>query len=61
MTIHLITFASTLLKIGGESLDEYYLNTGTLTENTNYINMCRTQIRVRLHDSVDYLDQCIII
>ena len=44
----------TLLKIGGESLDEYYLNTGTLTENTNYINMCRTQIRVQLDDSVDY-------
>ena len=44
----------TLLKIGGESLDEYYLSTGTLTENTNYINLCRTQVKVRLDSSVDY-------
>lgn len=44
----------TLLKCGGECLDEYYLTTGTLTENTNYINMCRTQVRVRLNSSVDY-------
>lgn len=44
----------TLLKIGGESLDEYYLNTGTLTENTNYINLCRTQVKVRLDGSVEY-------
>ncbi|MGN0310981.1 MAG: fucose isomerase [Bacteroides sp.] len=44
----------TLLKIGGESLDEYYLNTGTLTENTNYINLCRTQVKVRLDGSVNY-------
>lgn len=44
----------TLLKIGGESLDEYYLNTGTLTENTNYINLCRTQVKVRLDGSTDY-------
>lgn len=44
----------TLLKIGGESLDEYFLSTGTLTENTNYINLCRTQVKVRLDSSVDY-------
>lgn len=44
----------TLLKIGGESLDEFYLNTGTLTENTNYINLCRTQVKVRLDGPVDY-------
>lgn len=44
----------TLLKCGGECLDEYYLTTGTLTENTNYINMCRTQVRVRLNSSVNY-------
>lgn len=47
----------TLLKIGGESLDEYYLSTGTLTENTNYINLCRTQVKVRLDSSVDYFFQ----
>ena len=34
----------TIVKCGGECLDEYYLSTGTLTENTNYINMCRTQV-----------------
>ena len=44
----------TLVKCGSESLDEYYLTTGTLTENTNYINMCRTQVRVRLNSSADY-------
>mgnify|MGYP000046057134 CR=1 FL=1 len=35
----------TIIKCGGECLDEYYLSTGTLSENTNYINMCRTQVR----------------
>ena len=44
----------TLLKCGGECLDEYYLSTGTLTENTNYINMCRTQVRVHLNTSSGY-------
>lgn len=44
----------TLVKCGSESLDEYYLTTGTLTENTNYINMCRTQVRVRLNSPADY-------
>ena len=44
----------TILKCGGECLDEYYLSTGTLTENTNYINMCRTQVRVKLDTSADY-------
>ena len=44
----------TLVKCGGECLDEYYLTTGTLTENTNYLNMCRTQVRVRLNSPADY-------
>ena len=44
----------TIVKCGGECLDEYYLSTGTLTENTNYINMCRTQVRVRMDTPVDY-------
>ena len=44
----------TLVKCGSEALDEYYLATGTLTENTNYINMCRTQARIRLNSPVDY-------
>lgn len=44
----------TIVKCGSECLDEYYVTTGTLTENTNYINMCRTQVRVRLDTSSDY-------
>lgn len=44
----------TILRCGGECLDEYYLTTGVLTENTNFINMCRTQIRVKLNSSSDY-------
>ena len=44
----------TIVKCGSECLDEYYLSTGTLTENTNYINMCRTQVRVKLHSSAEY-------
>ena len=44
----------TLLKCGGECLDEYYLSTGRLTENTNYINLCRTQVRIRLDTTVYY-------
>lgn len=44
----------TIVKCGGECLDEYYLSTGTLTENTNYINMCRTQVRIRLNTPVSY-------
>ena len=44
----------TLVKCGGECLDEYYLSTGTLTENTNYINMCRTQVRIHLNSPADY-------
>lgn len=44
----------TLVKCGGECLDEYYLTTGTLTENTNYINLCRTQARIRLNTPAGY-------
>lgn len=38
----------------GECLDEYYLGTGTLTENTNYINMCRTQVRIKMNAPAEY-------
>ena len=44
----------TIIKCGGECLDEYYLSTGTLTENTNYINMCRTQVRIRMNTPAEY-------
>lgn len=44
----------TIVKCGGESLDEYYLGAGTLTENPNYINMCRTQARIKMEGSPEY-------
>jgi len=44
----------TLVKCGGECLDEYYLSTGMLTENTNYINMCRTQVRIKIDTPAEY-------
>ena len=44
----------TIIKCGGECLDEYYLSTGTLSENTNYINMCRTQARIRMNTPAEY-------
>lgn len=44
----------TVVKCGGECLDEYYLSTGTLLENTNYINMCRTQARIKMNTPAEY-------
>ena len=44
----------TIVKCGGECLDEYYLGTGTLIENTNYINMCRTQVRIKMNAPAGY-------
>ena len=44
----------TIVKCGGECLDEYYLGTGTLIENTNYINMCRTQVRRKMNAPAEY-------
>ncbi|WP_025068921.1 fucose isomerase [Bacteroides gallinarum] len=44
----------TVVKCGGECLDEYYLSTGTLVENTNYINMCRTQARIKMNTPAEY-------
>lgn len=44
----------TLIKCSGECLDEYYVSSGWLEENTNFINACRTQVWVRLDTLVDY-------
>ncbi len=44
----------TIVKCGGECLDEYYLGIGRLIENTNYINMCRTQVKIQMDTPVDY-------
>ncbi len=44
----------TIVKCGGECLDEYYLGTGRLIENTNYINLCRTQVKIQMNTPVEY-------
>lgn len=44
----------TIVKCSGECLDEYFVSSGSLTENTNYVNACRTQVRVKLNSPVDY-------
>ncbi|MCD8260564.1 MAG: fucose isomerase [Bacteroides sp.] len=44
----------TVIKCSGECLDEYYVSAGWLEENTNFINACRTQVRVKLDSPVDY-------
>lgn len=46
--------AVTLVKCGGECLDEYFVSGGQLTENTSYPDACRTQVRVRLDRPVGY-------
>jgi L-fucose isomerase-like protein len=43
-----------IVKCGGMALDEYYVADGTLLENTDHPNLCRTQARVRLDSSVRY-------
>ena len=44
----------TLFKCGGECLDEYYVAEGYLTENTNYLTHCRTQVKIKLNKPVSY-------
>jgi L-fucose isomerase-like protein len=44
----------TIVKCGGESLDEYYLASGALTGNPDNVNMCRTQVRIKMHSSPEY-------
>lgn len=44
----------TIFKCGSECLDEYYLSEGYLTENTNLITACRTQLKIKLSKPVNY-------
>lgn len=44
----------TIVKCSGECLDEYFVSSGSLVENTNYVNACRTQVRIRLNTPVNY-------
>lgn len=45
---------ATVVKCGGECLDKYYLSSGTILDNTNYLNLCRTQVQVHLDTDVSY-------
>ena len=47
----------TLFKCGGECLDEYFLSSGYLVENTNFVTCCRTQVKVKLDNPVSYFLQ----
>lgn len=44
----------TLFKCGGECLDKYYVSEGYLTDNTNLITACRTQLRIKLAKPINY-------
>lgn len=44
----------TLFKCGSECLDEYYITSGYLTENTNLVSTCRTQLRIKPDKPVEY-------
>ncbi|MFA6812288.1 MAG: fucose isomerase [Bacteroidaceae bacterium] len=43
-----------IIKCGGECLDDYYLSSGTLLKNTDNPKMCRTQIQIMMNTPVDY-------
>lgn len=44
----------TLVKCGGKCLDTFFVSDGTLLENTDHPNMCRTQLRLKLQHPVNY-------
>ncbi|HPW90390.1 MAG TPA: fucose isomerase [Paludibacteraceae bacterium] len=44
----------TLIKCGGNKLDEYFVSSAKLIENTDFNNVCRTQVRLQLDESVNY-------
>lgn len=44
----------TLFKCGGECLDEYFVSSGTLTDNVDDPGAHRTQIKVKLNEPVSY-------
>ena len=44
----------TIVKIGGEKLDKYWISTGIITKNPENEHCCRTQVKIQLDDSVDY-------
>ena len=45
----------TLFRLGGERLDELFICEGTIAETTVREDLCRTQVRIQVDDSVDDL------
>jgi L-fucose isomerase-like protein len=43
-----------VVRCGGECLDQYFVSSGHLVENTNYTPFYRTQIRMKLNTPVSY-------
>lgn len=43
-----------IVRCGGECLDQYFVSSGNLVENTNYTPFYRTQIRMKLDTPVSY-------
>lgn len=44
----------TVVKCGGTSMEHYFISKARLLECTSNPNMCRTQLRLRLEQSLDY-------
>lgn len=44
----------TIVKCGGESLDEFFVSTGTTVQHEHEERCCRTQIRVKMDNPVSY-------
>ncbi|MHA2141783.1 MAG: hypothetical protein ACXADC_06960 [Candidatus Thorarchaeota archaeon] len=44
----------TVLKVSGEELDRYWISSGDIIENLENETACRTQIRVKLDEPVNY-------
>ncbi|MGN0186186.1 MAG: fucose isomerase [Paludibacteraceae bacterium] len=47
----------TLVKCGGSALDEYFVSSAHLLQNTDFDDVCRTQVRLKLHESCNYFFQ----
>ncbi len=44
----------TLVKCGGAALDEFFITSAHLIENTDFNDVCRTQVRLKIDESCDY-------
>lgn len=44
----------TVVKCGGSGLNQFFASAAELIENTDFSNVCRTQIRLRMTEPVDY-------